>query len=106
MDPVTRESIPTAPERFLRGTIGLDISYQPSTHRVNAYLHSAESTRDIKNIERFYRDFHREYAPRYGAADPISESAFSDDSGGSYDHGGPDYAPGIGGTRSVGLPNQ
>ncbi len=64
VDPVTRESLPTAPERFLRDSIGLDIYYQPTTHRVSAYLHSAESTRDIKVIQRFYRDFHRDYAPK------------------------------------------
>lgn len=102
IDPVSHEAIPTAPERFQRDKLALEVSYQPSTHRVSAYLHSAESTRDLKAIERFFRDYHREYAPRYGAPDPISETAFSDPSiGGDYD--GPDFNPGISGTRSAGL---
>lgn len=103
MDPVTREPIPTAPERYLRGEVGLDVSYQPATHRVSAYLHSAESTREIKTIRQFYREFHQQYAPRYGAPDPISETAFSDDSNGPEIPDGPDRAPGIGDTRTQGM---
>ena len=79
IDPLTREPVPKAPDRYARGTLELEVSYQPATHRVSAYLHDSATSRERKSVRRFYQDFHKEFAPRYGARDPISESAFSTD---------------------------
>ncbi len=81
MDPVTHESLPKSPERYLSGDIELAVSYQPATHRVSAYLHSSNRGRDRRFIDRFYHDFDREYGSSYGGNDPISETGYSDDSG-------------------------
>ena len=95
-DPLTRESIPRAPERYARGTLELEVSYQPTTHRVSAYLHDSASGKQRGSIRRFYQDFHKEFAPRYGARDPISESAFSSDQrNNSYDDSPPGYVPAL-----------
>ena len=103
VDPLTRESVPRAPERFVRGTLELEVSYQPTTHRVSAYLHDSASSRERKYVRRFYQDYHREFAPRYGAQDPISESAFSGDQSNSSDDDPTPRAPGINDTRTVGM---
>lgn len=79
IDPLTREPVPRAPERYTRGTLELEVSYQPTTHRVSAYMHDSATSRERKLVQRFYQDFHKEFAPRYGSRDPISESAFSTD---------------------------
>ena len=89
VDPLTREPIPRAPEHYSRDTLELEVSYQPTTHRVSAYLHDSASSRQRNSIRRFYRDYHREFAPRYGSRDPISESAFSGDQRDT----GSDYEP-------------
>ena len=102
-DPLTREPVPRAPERYLRGTLELEVSYQPTTHRVSAYLHDSNKARERKAIQRFYQDYHREFAPRYGQRDPISESAFSSDQRNGSDDEGSTFTPGINDTRSVGL---
>ena len=88
-DPLTREPIPRAPDRYVSGTLELEVSYQPTTHRVSAYLHDSANARARKVIRRFYEDYHRNFAPQYGQRDPISESAFSCDqrNGASDDEG-------------------
>ena len=102
VDPLTRGPVTRAPDRYLRGTLELEVSYQPATHRVSAFLHDSASNRERKPIRRFYQDFHREFAPRYGPHDPISESAFSSDQR-TYDDDAPTSAPGLNDARSVGL---
>ena len=81
VDPVTGESLPAAPQRYLLGGVQMEVSYQPTTHRVNAYLHGGDQKHDRRFIGAFYRDFDREYGPRYGREDPISETGFVDDQG-------------------------
>lgn len=104
VDPLTREAVPRAPQRYARGTLELEVSYQPTTHRVSAYLHDSTTSRERKTIQRFYQEYHREYAPRYGGNDPISESAFSSDQRNNTDDDNSGPVPaGVNDTRSVGL---
>ena len=81
VDPVTGESLPAAPQLYLLGSVEMEVSYQPTTHRVSAYLHSGNREHDRRFIGTVYHDFDREYGPRYGGGDPISETGFVDDSG-------------------------
>ena len=102
IDPLTREPIPRAPERYVRNTLELEVSYQPTTHRISAYFHDSASSKERKSIQRFYKDFDKEFAPRYGSHDPISESAFSGDQRASDDDTTPSV-PGASDPRSAGL---
>ena len=95
VDPLTHEPVPRAPERYARGTLALEVSYQPTSHRVSAYLYDTASSKQRNSIRRFYQDYHKEFAPRYGARDPISESAFSSDQrNNSYDNNIPNTVSG------------
>ncbi len=102
VDPLTREPLPRAPERYVRNTLELEISYQPNTHRVSAFLHDSASAKEQKSIRRFYQDFHKEFASRYGPHDPISESAFSNDQR-SYNDDSSPAAPGLNNQPAAGL---
>ena len=82
VDPVTHEPLPVAPERYLMGNLALEVSRQPTDHRITAYLHGFGSKENSKFIERFYRDFNQEYAGRYGGSDRVSESAYAEDASG------------------------
>ena len=95
--------MPRAPERYARGTLELEVSYQPTTHRVSAYLHDSAASRERKMIHRFYEDYHREFAPRYGQQDPISESAFSSDQRAGDDDNSTIAAPNLSNGRPSGV---
>ena len=113
VDPVTGESLPAASERYRLGNVELEVSYQPATHRVSAYLHGPDPRQDRRFITRFYADFDQEYRGRYGSEDPISETGYSDEAReptppdrppGASVPGGPVGEPGTGGPAGPGRP--
>jgi hypothetical protein len=80
-DPATHAPLPSPPDVYRSGGVILEVSDDPTEHRVSAYLHGAAPGSERSFIERFYHDYDKEFGHRYGPTDPISESAFADDSG-------------------------
>ena len=80
-DPATHEPLPAPPERYVMGSIVLEVSRQAAERRVSAYLHGSGPEGDRKFIDRFDRGFDQQYAGRYGGTDRISETAYADDVG-------------------------
>ena len=67
-------STPTA-ARYVSGRIVLDVFFREQDSHVIASLHCVGLSRRV--AEDFYRDFNREYAPRYGEEDPIIATDFA-----------------------------
>ena len=78
-----RQSADPAPSaQYLLGEIRLDVAYQSADLRVIAYLHSFSSRLSHKFADQFFRDFHQQYAARYGEQDPVFENDYTDDGSG------------------------
>ncbi len=67
-------STPTA-ARYVSGKIALDVFFREQDSHVVAQLHCVGLSRRF--AEDFYRDFNREYAPRYGEENPIIATDFA-----------------------------
>ena len=71
---------PSAPERYVLGSIVLDVSYRSADFHVVAFLHSFSSQLSRKFADQFFQDFDRQYGGRYGEGDPIFENDYVDES--------------------------
>ncbi len=78
VDPVTHQPLSITPDRYMAEGIVLEVSRQPTEHRVTAYLHGTGPERGRNHLPTFYREFSKEYAGRYGGTDRFSETAYSD----------------------------
>lgn len=61
--------------RYSSGKIVLDVFFREADSHVIAQLHCVGLSRRV--AEDFYRDFNREYAPRYGEENPIIATDFA-----------------------------
>ena len=83
VDPAAHQPLGLAPERYVLGKIVLDVSYEAAHLSVNANLHSFSHELNRKFVDRFYSDFHQQYAGRYGDEDVIIEHDYEEDAGGA-----------------------
>ena len=68
VDPTTQQPVPTGTERYQRGTMKLEVSYDAGHLRVVALLHGPGGEGERRFIRQFYRDFQQAYAGSYGGA--------------------------------------
>ena len=66
LDPATHQPTAPAPLRYLRGKIGLDVSYDAAHLRVVVSLHSTGSGGDRRFISQFNGGFYQQYVGKYG----------------------------------------